>query len=70
MSPLWILIVCLGVGVLAAPKAPPREPKLIWEDNFDTLDENKWHHMVTAWDGGNAEFQYYRNVRKNRSVIK
>ncbi len=26
--------------------------KLVWEDNFDTLDFNKWEHEVTAWGGG------------------
>ena len=40
--------------------------QLVWQDEFDTLDENKWRHLVTAWRGGNREFQYYRNDRKNR----
>lgn len=42
------------------------QEKLIWEDNFDTLDLKTWDHMVTGWRGGNKEFQYYRNDRRNR----
>ncbi|XP_069683866.1 beta-1,3-glucan-binding protein-like [Periplaneta americana] len=41
---------------------------LIWQDEFDTLDLNQWSHLVTAWGGGNKEFQYYRNDRKNSYV--
>ncbi|PSN29748.1 hypothetical protein C0J52_27821, partial [Blattella germanica] len=40
---------------------------LIWQDEFDYFNLNEWKHLVTAWDGGNAEFQYYRNDRRNRS---
>ena len=43
--------------------------KLVWSDEFDTVDEGKWKHLVTAWDGGNREFQYYRNSRTNRLAI-
>jgi hypothetical protein len=39
---------------------------LVWQDEFDYLDEGKWGHLVTAWGGGNQEFQYYRNDRRNR----
>jgi hypothetical protein len=42
------------------------QEKLIWEENFDTLDLKTWDHMVTGWRGGNKEFQYYRNDRRNR----
>jgi hypothetical protein len=40
--------------------------KLVWQDEFDSFDLGKWNHLVTAWGGGNQEFQYYRNNRKNR----
>jgi hypothetical protein len=40
--------------------------KLVWQDEFDNFDLSKWSHLVTAWGGGNREFQYYRNNRKNR----
>jgi len=50
-----ILIACLAVlgGIFA------QEYELVWEDNFDTLDLNKWQYEVTAWGGGNGEFQVY-----------
>jgi hypothetical protein len=42
--------------------------RLVWQDEFDNLDQGKWSHLVTAWGGGNQEFQYYRNSRTNRQV--
>lgn len=39
---------------------------LLWHDEFDTLNLSVWNHLVTAWRGGNKEFEYYRNNRKNR----
>ncbi|XP_066995772.1 beta-1,3-glucan-binding protein [Anabrus simplex] len=41
---------------------------LIWRDEFDQLDLKVWNHLVTAWRGGNKEFQYYRNSRKNSYI--
>lgn len=38
---------------------------LIFEDNFDKLDFGKWKHDITMWGGGNNEFQWYVNDRKN-----
>ena len=40
--------------------------KLIFAEEFNTLNQSRWQHLVTAWRGGNSEFQYYRNNRKNR----
>lgn len=66
---MYLLACLLCLPLVAYGSAvPPRQPKLIWEDNFDNLDEGRWHHLVSAWGGGNEEFQYYRNVRKNRQV--
>ena len=31
--------------------------ELIFEDNFDFLDFNKWQHEITMAGGGNWEFQ-------------
>ncbi|KAF4528399.1 hypothetical protein B566_EDAN015168 [Ephemera danica] len=47
---------------------PPRTfgpDYLIWQEEFDDLNLQTWEHMVTAWRGGNKEFQYYRNDRRN-----
>ncbi|XP_069683894.1 beta-1,3-glucan-binding protein-like [Periplaneta americana] len=41
---------------------------LIWHDEFNTLDLDVWNHLVTAWRGGNNEFEYYRNSRNNSFV--
>lgn len=61
---ITLLLSCAAFA-LAAPKEGI-EPRIIWQDEFDTLDEGRWKHLVTAWRGGNDEFQYYRNNRKNR----
>lgn len=39
---------------------------LIFEENFNTLDLNRWQHLITGWRGGNNEFQYYTNRPENR----
>jgi hypothetical protein len=31
--------------------------QLIFEDNFNTLDQSRWRHEVTLAGGGNWEFQ-------------
>ncbi|EAT38986.1 AAEL009178-PA [Aedes aegypti] len=41
---------------------------LIFEDNFDKLNLEKWEHEHTLGGGGNWEFQYYLNNRKNSYV--
>jgi beta-glucanase (GH16 family) len=39
--------------------------QLIFEDNFDWLDQSKWQHETTLGGGGNWEFQWYLNHRDN-----
>ena len=39
--------------------------QLIFDEEFDTIDESRWTHWVSGWRGGNWEFQYYRNNWKN-----
>ncbi|XP_065094013.1 beta-1,3-glucan-binding protein-like [Ochlerotatus camptorhynchus] len=41
---------------------------LIFEDNFDKLSLEKWEHEHTVGGGGNWEFQYYLNSRRNSYV--
>ncbi|XP_058821628.1 beta-1,3-glucan-binding protein-like [Topomyia yanbarensis] len=38
---------------------------LIFEDNFNFLDFEKWEHESTLAGGGNWEFQWYTNHRSN-----
>ncbi len=42
--------------------------KLIFEDNFDTLNRSTWQHLITSWRGGQSQFQYYTNRTENRYV--
>lgn len=41
---------------------------LIFSDDFDTLDFEKWEHEITMGGGGNWEFEYYSNNRTNSFV--
>jgi hypothetical protein len=62
LDPMLFIVVMIIMGKVSSEK-------MIWSDEFDSLDEGKWKHLVTAWDGGNQEFQYYRNSRNNRLVV-
>jgi hypothetical protein len=42
--------------------------RIVWQDEFDYLDAGKWQHEVTAWGGGNSEFQTYTPDRTNSYV--
>ncbi|MDR5297234.1 hypothetical protein RHP02_25800, partial [Salmonella enterica subsp. enterica serovar Typhimurium] len=41
---------------------------LIFDDEFDILDFEKWNHEKTAAGGGNWEFEIYNNNRSNSYV--
>ncbi|CAO3571180.1 unnamed protein product [Mortierella alpina] len=41
---------------------------LLFEDNFDRLDNSIWKHDLTMTGGGNFEFQMYINNRSNTFV--
>lgn len=56
------IVSLIGLGVANAGV------KLVWEDNFDTLDFTKWQHELTMSGGGNWEFEQYRNNRTNTFV--
>lgn len=60
-----LLVVCvLFAGALAELKDWDQY-NLVWEDNMDFLDRTKWVHEVTAWGGGNDEFQVYIDDEDN-----
>ncbi|ELU17581.1 hypothetical protein CAPTEDRAFT_128848 [Capitella teleta] len=44
------------------------EWNLIWQDEFDILDPDNWEHEVTAWGGGNGEFQVYTPDQENSYI--
>ncbi|CAG0884834.1 unnamed protein product [Cyprideis torosa] len=54
--------------VNGVPVPPEQAGQLIWEDNFDTFNLNRWAHEKTASGGGNWEFQIYDNNRTNSYV--
>lgn len=62
---LLILHLALLVGAVYA-----QDWELVWQEEFDgdSLDESKWGREVTAWGGGNAEFQTYVDDLKNVQV--
>ncbi len=39
------------VGIALLLSAARGQYQLIWEDNFDFLDLEKWTHEVSAWGG-------------------
>jgi len=41
---------------------------IIFEDNFDFFNFSIWKHAITAFGGGNWEFEYYVNNRSNSYV--
>ena len=42
--------------------------KLILDEQFDTLNHDRWQHEITMSGGGNWEFEYYTNNRTNSFV--
>lgn len=42
--------------------------KLVFEDNFNTLNFETWRHEITMGGGGNWEFQLYDNNRSTTFV--
>lgn len=55
----------LLVSAVNVDQVKPRGP-LMWSDDFDYFDTNRWKHLITGWRGGNMEFQYYDNRPENR----
>jgi hypothetical protein len=37
---------------------------LIFEENFNSLDQSKWRHEVTMAGGGNNEFQWFEKLNR------
>ena len=65
-SQLLLIVGLMLQGFAASPsKTPewdPRRGKLIFEDNFDTLNTSTWLHLITSWRGGeNVPYFFYFN---------
>lgn len=65
------LVAVLLVGVLSLVDGRLSEfyrhrGRLIFRDEFDTLNTSVWQHIITAWRGGNSEFEYYTDRPENR----
>lgn len=61
-APFFLVVFCQAE---ANTDSQVRGP-IIWQDEFEYLDYTKWMHLITAWRGGNNEFQYYHNLTENR----
>ena len=71
----WVLCLAILVATVTCLPAgnsnPPQEGqqsrgRIVFQDEFDYFDSSKWQHIITAWRGGNDEFQYYSNKQQNR----
>ena len=40
--------------------------RLIFQEEFNSLNKSRWQHLITAWRGGNNEFEYYTDRPENR----
>ncbi|KAI9558646.1 hypothetical protein GHT06_015435 [Daphnia sinensis] len=60
---VFFLSQCIARGVVTRING-----ELIFDEEFNTLDSNRWHHVITGWRGGNGEFQYYTNRTENSYV--
>lgn len=63
-APFFLVVFCQAE---ANTDSQVRGP-IIWQDEFEFLDYTKWMHLITAWRGGNNEFQYYHNLTENSYV--
>ena len=65
---LWIIVAGQCNVVADLDDTLISRGHLIFEDNFDRLDRNRWQHIITT-KVHNNEFQYYSNRRENRFVV-
>jgi len=76
MTAVIVLILFAAAARLCAGLDNWEKYALVWSDEFNTLDLKKWSHAITAWGGGNNEFQLYTQeatnsfVRNGRLYIK
>jgi beta-glucanase (GH16 family) len=56
---VFVILFVSSVGVVS---------KLIFDDEFNTLDFHKWRHDITLSGGGNWEFELYENNRSTSFV--
>jgi hypothetical protein len=61
-----VLLLAVAHGCLALDDWD--QYSMIWQDEFDYFDGNKWQHEVTAAGGGNGEFQLYTQEGANSYV--
>ena len=61
---LLLLLIFNNISFSAAAS------KLIFEDNFNTLNKSTWQQLITSWRGGQSQFQYYTNRTENRYFHK
>jgi hypothetical protein len=71
MSPILLLLMLtispLPISTFWSEFYQYRGP-LIFNEDFHTFNTSRWQHIITAWRGGNQEFEYYTDRAENRSV--
>ncbi|MFB0612688.1 glycoside hydrolase family 16 protein [Aurantiacibacter poecillastricola] len=84
LATMLMVSACGGDALTSAPVAspppaspPPASPtqppatgawQLVWEDDFDTLDPQRWTALHDCWGGGNAEQQCYTARPENVAI--
>nr|AAY85742.1 CCF-like protein [Aporrectodea icterica] len=63
-----VVVLCLLIGEGCFAFDDWDQFEIVWQDEFDTLDDKKWQHEVTASGGGNSEFQLYTQDKANSFV--
>lgn len=58
-------VAIVGLCLAFVASAGQYRERLIFADDFDTLDMRKWKHELTMGGGGNWEFEMYVNSRRN-----
>jgi len=73
---LFLSLALMGVDLTSNNEPEPdyyktddlRFGRLIFDEEFDTLNLSRWQHELTLSGGGNWEFEYYVNNRSNSYV--
>lgn len=66
LSPLLILVALFWQVDCRLSEFYRYRGRMIFRDEFNTLNTSVWQHIITAWRGGNNEFEYYTDRPENR----
>lgn len=67
---VWLLLVLVNNKVKGTwSQFYHQRGRLIFQEEFDFLNTSRWQHIITAWRGGNNEFEYYTDRPENRYFL-